>query len=176
MPATKPKIINGLSFEISQPYEAGHVLTEIEARVLNQTRSENVGNNARAKIKEMVEGGTEAFPSPASEAEIIAYVAEVDATYEFRTASDGASRSRDPYETEASKIARELLKAHLAQTGRKINVAPDGETADSWKEKVNAQVEKLASTDSVLAAAKKNVDAKRKQGEKLLEALADTEL
>jgi hypothetical protein len=164
MSETKPKVINGISFAISQPYGAGHVLTELEAKVLNQTRSENVGNNVRAKIKDMLEEGK-------SEADIQAYVAGVDAEYVFRTVSEGAGRSVDPYEREALKIARDLLKDHLATTGRKITVTPDGLTDDEWKDKVSAEVERIASTEVVLKAAKKNVDAKRKQANELLEAV-----
>lgn len=171
MPESKPKVINGLSFEISQPYVEGHVLTALEARVLNQTRSENIGNNVRAKIKEMLE--PEDGSAPAPEADIQAYVSEFDAAYEFKTASEGGRTSRDPYETEARKIARELLKEHLASTGRKLTVAPEGLTDDEWKEKVDTEVDRIASTDGVLAAAKKNVDAKKKQSSSLLESLGD---
>ena len=32
-------------FEIKAPYVAGHVVTDIEAKVLNRTFAENVGNN-----------------------------------------------------------------------------------------------------------------------------------
>lgn len=169
MPETKPKVINGLSFDISQPYIEGHVLSAIEAGVLNQTRSENIGNNTRVKIKEMQEAGE-------SDDAIRAHVTAFDADYQFRTASEGRGTSRDPYETEARKIARELLKAHLAQTGRKLSAAPNGETVDSWKDKVDGQIDKLASQPNVLAAAKKAVDAKRKQSETLLASLSEVEV
>lgn len=164
MSETKPKVINGLSFAISQPYAAGHVLTELEAKVLNQTRAENVGNNVRAKIKEMQDAN-------AADADIAAYVAGVDANYIFRSVSEGAGRSVDPYEREATKIARELLKDHLATTGRKITVTPEGLTDDEWKDKVATEVDRIASTEAVLKAAKKNVDAKRKQADDLLAAV-----
>lgn len=176
MPETKPKVINGLSFDILQPYAAGHILTEIEAKVLNQTRAENVGNNVRQRIKDMQEGGTEAYPNPVSEDEIRAYVSSFDAEYEFRTPSEGAGKSRDPYEVEARKIARELLKEHLASTGRKITVAPEGLTEDEWKEKVDTEIDRIASTPNVLAAAKKNVDAKKKQSASLLESIGSVEV
>ena len=160
---TKPKVINAVSFEITQPYAAGHTLTELEAKVLNQTRSENVGNNTRAKIKEMQEAGDTVDA-------IVAYVTAFDAEYVFRSVSESAGRSVDPTETEARKIAKELLKNHLATTGRKITVAPDGETDESWKDKVAAKVEEIASSDAVLKAAAKNVAAKKKTAETLLEA------
>lgn len=173
MPETRPKVINGISFNILQPYEAGHTLTAIEANVLNQTRAENVGNNVRQRIKDMLEGGTEAYPSPVGEDEIRAYVTDFDAAYEFRTASEGSGRSRDPYETEARKIARELLRGHLASSGRKLTVAPEGLTEDEWKDKVEAEIDRIASTPNVLAAAKKNVDAKKKQSASLLESIGE---
>lgn len=173
MSDTKPKVINGLSFEISQPYAEGHVLTALEARVLNQTRAENVGNNVRQRIKDMLEGGTEAYPQPVGEDEVRAFVSQFDQDYVFKTASEGGRTSRDPYETEARKIGRELLKEHLAETGRKITVTPEGLTEDEWKEKVDTEIDRIASLPGVLAAAKKNVDAKKKQSSALLESLGD---
>lgn len=168
---SRPKVINGISFNISQPYAEGHVLTALEARVLNQTRAENVGNNVRQRIKDMLEGGTEDYPSPVPEADIRAYVTEFDAAYEFRSASEGTRTSRDPYEVEARKIARELLKESLASTGRKITVAPEGLTEDEWKDKVDTEIDRIASIPDILAAAKKNVDAKKKQQSALLAAV-----
>ena len=162
--STKPKVINGLSFDISQPYEAGHSITDLEARVLNQTRAENIGNNVRTKIKEMQDAN-------ADTAAIVAMVTDFDAGYEFRSVSESAGRSVDPTETEARKIAKELLKNHLAASGRKLTVAPEGETEESWKDKVAAKVDEIASSDAVLKAAAKNVAAKKKTAESLLEAI-----
>lgn len=176
MPEPRSKVINGLSFSISQPYAAGHVLTDIEARVLNQTRSENIGNNVRQRVKDMLEGGTDAYPQPVSEAEIVAYVTEFDASYEFKTASEGGRTSRDPYETEARKIAKELIKSSLAAKGRKLTDVPEGLTEDEWKDKLEAEIDRIANSEKVLAAAKKNVDAKRKQSESLLESVGGLEV
>src|SRR5690348_10036589 len=50
--ATKKITVGGQQFEINQPYEEGHTLTAVEARVLNQVRSENIGNNFRKIVKE----------------------------------------------------------------------------------------------------------------------------
>lgn len=158
------KTINGIEFEISMPYEEGHVCTSAEAKALNQTRSENIGNNTRAKIKEMLEAGK-------SEDEIKEYVAGIDAEYIFTLARVSASRKLDPVEREAAKIARELLKDHLATTGRKITVAPEGVTDEEWDDKVAEQIEAIASNPEVLKAAKKNVEAKTKQAAALAEAL-----
>lgn len=169
MPDTKTKTIEGKNFEISQPYEEGHVISAIEARVLNQTRSENIGNNVRAKLKEAIE-------SNASEAELAALVAEVDASYAFTAAGTRAAARLDPIEREARKMARELLKAHLAESGRKLTVAPEGDTDDEWAEKIETEVDRIATLDTVLEAAKKEVDAKKKRADKLASALEGSTL
>lgn len=158
----KTKVIHDVSFEISQPYSAGHTLTEAEAKALNQVRSENIGNNVRSKIKELLEAGnTDAAK---------ALVAEKDAAYEFTLASVSASAKLDPVEREARALAKEYIKAHLAATGRKINVAPEGETKESWADKIEAQVDILAAKDEIVKEAKKAVDQKRKRLDSLLGA------
>ncbi len=169
MPEPKTKTIEGRNFTSSQPYEEGHVLTAIEARVLNQTRSENIGNNVRGKLKEAIEQG-------ASDDELTALVAEVDAAYACTAAGTRAAARLDPYEREARKIARELLKAHLAESGRKLTVAPDGSTQEEWDEKIEAEVDRIATMDTVLEAAKKEVDAKKKRADKLASALEGSTL
>jgi hypothetical protein len=153
-----------MQFELSAPYAEGHTINEIEARVLNQTRAENIGNNTRAKIKEMQDAN-------ASEQEITDYVLGVDANYVFTAAGVSSSRKLDPVEREAVKIARELLKSHLSTSGRKLTVAPEGMTDEEWEEKVTAEIERIAALDEVVKAAKKNVDAKNKQASTLAEAL-----
>lgn len=158
------KTINGLQFELSAPYAEGHTINAIEARVLNQTRAENIGNNTRARIKEMQEAN-------ASEQEISDYVSEVDTNYVFTAAGVSSSRKLDPIEREAVKIARDLLKAHLANDGRKLTVAPEGLTEDEWADKVSAEVERIAALDEVVAAARKAVAQKQKQAEQLEQAL-----
>lgn len=169
MPEPKTKTIEGRNFEISQPYEEGHVMSAIEARVLNQTRSENIGNNVRAKLKEAIEQG-------ASDEALANIVSEVDAAYAFTAAGARASARLDPYEREARKIARELLKNYLAESGRKLTVAPDGSTQEEWDEKIEAEVDRIATTEAVLEAAKKEVDAKKRRADKLASALEGSAL
>lgn len=160
------KTINGLEFDISAPYTEGHTISAIEARVLNQTRAENIGNNARAKIKEMQEGNL-------SEDEIREYVSEVDQNYVFTAAGVSASRKLDPVEREAVKIAREQLKNYLAITGRKLTVAPEGLTDEEWEEKVQGEIDRISAIDEVVKAAKKAVEARQKQAQTLSDALGD---
>jgi hypothetical protein len=160
MPDTKSKVINGLAFEISQPYAAGHTLNEAEAKVLNQVRSENIGNNLRDKIKELMDKGDTDGAK--------ALVAAKDAEYVFTLANVGASQKLDPVEREARAIAKEIIKAKLAETGRKINVVPEGETKETWEEKIEANIAKIATAEQVLKAAKKAVDDKKKRLDNLV--------
>ena len=167
--STKTKTINGLNFEISQPYFEGHVVTEAEARVLNQTRSENIGNNVRAKLKEQIEAG-------ATPEELASIVAERDAEYVFTLANVGESQKLDPYEKEANNMARSMLKNHLSKNGRKLTVTPEGSTDDEWKEKIGAEVDRIAQSAEVIKASKSIVDARRKQADNLLTAMEGTTL
>jgi hypothetical protein len=166
---TKTKTIEGKNFEISQPYAEGHTCTAIEARVLNQTRSENIGNNIRAKLKEAIAEG-------ASDDVLANLVAELDGTYEFTAAGTRAAAKLDPYEKEARKMARELVKQNLAETGRKLTVAPEDLTQEEWDEKVEAEIDRVAQMDVVLEASRKEVDARQKRADKLKTALEGSTL
>lgn len=166
---TKTKTIEGKNFEISQPYAEGHVITAIEARVLNQTRSENIGNNVRAKLKEAIEAG-------ASDDALAQLVADLDATYVFTAAGTRAAAKLNPYEREAIKMAKELLRNHLAASGRKLTVAPDGVTDEEWEEKIAGEIERISTLEDVVKAAKKEVDARTKRAETLAGALEGSAL
>ena len=159
-----PKMINGIAFEINAPYAEGHVVNAAEARVLNQTRSENIGNNLRAKLKELAEAG-----SPVEELQ--ALVTDLDSRYEFTLAEARASRQLDPVEKEALKIAKEALKNHLAETGRKLNVAPEGYSEDEWADKIEAELDRIVNTETVLKIARERVKAKQKQADTVKAAL-----
>ena len=50
--------VQGQELTIEVPYEEGHTLTAAEASQLNQVYAENIGNNFRAKVKEMLEAGS----------------------------------------------------------------------------------------------------------------------
>lgn len=174
MPEAKTKVIDGDSYEISQPYEPGHQITEIEARVLNQTRAENIGNNVRAKLKEIKETAeAEEWGEKKLSNALTKAVAEVDENYEFTAAAARASQKLDPVEKEARKKARALLKDHLAETGRKLTVAPDGVTEEEWAEKIEAETDRIAALPEVLEAAREDVEARQSRAEKMASALGN---
>ena len=96
--------IQGTELSIEVPYAEGHVLSAAEASQLNQVYAENVGNNFRAKVKEMLEGGS-------SVDDIQAALDAYTESYEFgtRRASSGTKRTVDPIEKEARALAKRAL-------------------------------------------------------------------
>ena len=172
MTEAKNKVIDGDTYSVSQPYEAGHSITEIEARVLNQSRSENIGNNVRATLKELKEtAATEEWGAKKLENALTKAVAEVDSVYEFTAAAARGSAKLDPVEKEARKQARELLKNHLAETGRKLTVSPDDVSDEDWAEKIEAEVDRISAIPEVMEAAREAVDARQSRTQKMQEAL-----
>jgi hypothetical protein len=155
MADTKTISIYGQEFEVQQPYNEGHAISAIEAKVLNQVRAENVANNQRKNIKAAIDGG-EGAPSMD---EARAAFAEYEAGYEFtEAAAGGGSRATlTPLQKEAKKIATALVMKHLKDSGRK--------KSDVDAEAFAAQVAQLAEDDKVLKIAKRRV----KENEELAE-------
>jgi hypothetical protein len=147
-----PKLIDGVSYDITAPYAEGHVLTAIEAKVLNQVRAENIGNNVRAKVKEL--------HSAKRLEDAKTYVYDADKSYAF-TAGAAAARKLEPIEREARAIAKSAIVEHLAKTGRKISVAPAGETAESWDEKIENQIETLSQREDIVLLARRRLADKK---------------
>jgi hypothetical protein len=177
MPEAKTKVIDGDSYEISQPYEPGHTINEIEARVLNQTRAENIGNNVRAKLKEIKETSEkENWGEKKLSNALLKAVAEVDEGYEFTAAQARASQKLDPVEKEAQKKARALLKDKLAETGRKLTVPPEGVTEADWAEKIAAETDRIAALPQVMEAARQDVEARQNRADEMKNAMGDVSL
>lgn len=149
--------IAGSKFDLTPVYSAGHVLTEIEAKVLNQTRFENIRNNMASLVKEETAKGTDP-------AKIAKAVADYEASYTFtsgRVAGAG-TRQLDPIERIARRIAKENIRIYLASQGRKLSTVPAGLTEDQWKEKLEAKIEAMAQREDVLAAAREEHKALEK--------------
>lgn len=153
--------IAGVNFEAPFKYAAGHVLTEVEAKALNQTRFENLRNNFASTVKASVEGKEGAV----AQADLPAKFAEYEAAYDFATpGTGGVSRTLDPIEKEARALAVELVKQALKAKGRTYTApkeATDEEKA-AYRAQIDAKVEDIASRDEVVAQAKKNVAARSK--------------
>lgn len=145
--------ISGQPFEISAPYTAGHVLTEAEAKSLNQTRAENIGNNFRTAVKKAIDEN--------KLDEVKAAIAKYDAEYAFSMTQ--ARTPIDPLEAEAFKIAKEFVKNKIAEkTGKTVKAYLE---IDGNQAKYDANVEKIAAQEDTIKEAKKRLAAKKKIAE-----------
>lgn len=145
--------ISGQPFEISAPYTAGHVLTEAEAKSLNQTRAENIGNNFRTAVKKAIDEN--------KLDEVKDAIAKYDAEYAFSMTQ--ARTPIDPLEAEAFKIAKEFVKNKIAEkTGKTVKAYLE---IDGNQAKYDANVEKIAAQEDTIKEAKKRLAAKKKIAE-----------
>ena len=144
--ASREITIAGKVFSVSLPYSAGHVLTDAEARALNQTRCENIRNNLASAIKKMSEGGK-------SDAEMAAEVSKLDSTYVF-SIREAQARVVDPLEKECIAIARAELNKRIQKEGGKVK--------DYDKEAYAAKIAKWAQHPSIVKAAKASIAARAK--------------
>jgi hypothetical protein len=158
----KTIIIQGMEFTVTHPYDAGHVLTEAEARSLNQTRAENIRNNFATVIKAAHEGKEGA---PAVH-DLPAKYAEYEAAYSFSMPGQSAGKPKlDPIEREARKLAKEILVSMLTKAGRKLGVP--GADSTLTKEQQSERDEK----PDVLKKAKENVAKRAKSIDELSEGV-----
>lgn len=139
--------INGQDFQIEVPYTEGHVLTAKEASQLNQVYLENIGNNFRAKVKEMMESGASA---DAIQAELDKYAE----TYEFgsRRLGSGGGRKADPL----AKEMRNLAKKKLEEFFKKQNVSWADLSSEEKEEAIKKYFERHG--DALRSAAQARLD------------------
>ncbi len=135
--------IQSESFIISAPYSEGHAISKVEARVLNQTRCENIANSQRKAIKEAKEDGS--FDLKVARKS----VADYDSNYSFATGGPAVRRTLDPIQKEARAIARNLIASKLKEQGKKMK--------DQDKEKLATAVDQWAEHPKVIASATKVV-------------------
>lgn len=158
--ARKEIVIQGVTVPVTLPYVAGHVLTEPEARSLNQTRCENIRNNMASEVKKILAMNGDEAASPEQLAEIGAKVAKYDAEYSF--AMPGVARvPRDPLEAEARSLAKKILAEMLREAGIK---AKDYENTE-------AKLDEIAEAEDVRKQAKENVAKKAKLSASVKERL-----
>ncbi len=155
---TKQITIQGVLVNVDQPYETGHPVTEAEAKALNQTRSENIGNNVRKAIKELVDAGGDAAEIQKAAQKL---VVEKDKGYEFTLASIGGGARLDPLAKECHAIARNFIGAKLKEMGttQKLYLEKNGEDA------IKIKVAELSEHPEIVKAAKKTLAERQKMVE-----------
>lgn len=153
-PVTKTLNILGFSVEISAPYVTGHPITAAEAKVLNQTRKENIGNNVRTKVKEI--GENPELSDDDKDLAVLALIAEVDSTYEFTMSNAGSTRpSADPFERMCISIAKDAVSAKIKAAGFRSVKAYKEEKGDA---KYDSLIETASSNPAVQAIARKRLE------------------
>lgn len=144
--------ISGVTVELSNPYEEGHICTAAEAKALNQVRAENIGNNNRATIKKMVEEAGGEVDSKLTKA-IQKLISEYELSYEFTLAAAGGSTRLDPLTKEARKLAKNAIIGKLKKAGKTMKAYED----EVGKDAVTAKIMELAENPTVLEVAEKNI-------------------
>lgn len=146
----KKLTIAGETFDVSTPYEPGHQISEIEAKVLNQTRAENVGNNLRADIKDALAAG-KAFD------ELQVLVTKYDGEYNF-SMGGSAREPIDPLERECRKVAREAIVEWL-----KTEEGGNRKVKEVDPEELEKAIDQVSAQEDTIAEAKKRIKAKAKK-------------
>ncbi len=122
-------LIQGLQFNAPAPYNEGHVLSEAEANVLNQTFGENLRNNFASVVK----SARTALGLPDKTdltdetviAELTTKFAEYASTYTF-SGRRAPKAVADPVEREAIRIAKSIVTEHLAAHKVLVKNLPEG--------------------------------------------------
>lgn len=156
MADAKTKTISGLQFEITQPYAPGHVINEAEARVLNQTRSENIGNNVRKALDALKDEDGSITKANMKKAEEI--VADADKEYVFTLSNVGTSRVTDPLEREIRSLAVSVVNANIKDAGKTIK---EYKAQEGGEERYEQLVEQVMGMEAVIARAKESLAAKQ---------------
>ena len=150
-----------IEFQVPQPYAEGHVCSANEAKVLNQVRAENIGNNARARVQATILGEEGAM----SQQELLNWFTKYANEYQFTEAAAGTGRATlSPLEREARKVATAIVIQLLSKDGRKRKDVP--------KEDFESEVARFADTDKVQKLAARNLKDAEKLVEEAMQAAA----
>lgn len=173
--ATKTINVGGHALEVRQPYAAGHVLTENEARTLNQTFLENVRNNTAGKLKSAEtawakDAANAGKPFPGHTQETLDSLKAYADTYEFGAVA-ARSEPVDPIEKEAFKIAREAIRTALADNKKEDGTPAPIKVKDLPEGKFEEMVEAVAAQPDIVKEAKRRVTAKNAIGADFLAGL-----
>jgi len=158
MADAKKIIIQGVSVEVDQPYEAGHEVTEAEAKALNQVRAENIGNNVRKAIKELVDAAGEITAAVTKAAQKL--VSGKDDKYEFTLASIGGVRL-DPLEKEARSLARNWVAGKLKEMG----ITQKKYLEDNGEDAIDIKIAELCEHPEIKKAAEEALKVRAKMAE-----------
>ena len=155
--------IAGLRLNVPSPYSEGHVLTEAEAKVLNQTLAENLRNNFAKTAKKFIEDAVEIdnVDLDAAQEALNTYIEG----YEFGVRQVAGRATQSPVERMMLTVARERVKEAIKRAGHSLKQVS--------KEKIDALVEQLISrdSDSIREEAEVRIEAKKAAADSTSEKL-----
>lgn len=158
-PSIRSVTIAGLVFSLVAPYAAGHVLTESEAAVLNQTYAENIRNNTSKLVTAAQEEAKKENRQVTAEdlqPQIDAYVS----TYAFGVRTVGERGPRLPTRDKiALKLAEDAVRAKLAAQKVKITKELLPTIAKVARELVATKPAFYAEADRQIKATQKAADS-----------------
>ena len=148
--------VKGSKFQIPTAEEAGivagYTLDAAAAKHLYQTRCDRIRNNVTPVVKKLMDQG-------ASNEDIAHKVWDYASNYQFSMPGQ-RGRVSDPAVKEQYVIARQLLRDHLKDQGRKLSDIPNGMSKEEWKEKVKDNLEKVANHPETVELARKRIQAR----------------
>lgn len=132
--------VQGYMFQAPVRYHAGHVLTEVEARVLQQTLAENLRNNFAPNVRKAIEaaiaaGGPNALLDQETLETLRVDFGKYAADYAFNAPRGPQSAGTTPLEREALKVALAVVNARAAKQGLKLTKADRDALAKEYAQK-----------------------------------------
>lgn len=116
--------VAGASLSLAPKYAEGDTITALEAKALNQTRAENIGNNLRKRIAALgtqieVEGKKVLQYAEDALASAQVMIEEAAASYQFNVRKVGSGpRVTDPIAKIAMSLARDIITKKLVAQGK----------------------------------------------------------
>lgn len=140
MSDTQTLTIQGHQFSAPAPYAQGHVLTENEAKVMNQVLGENLRNNFAARVRAAREAAGLAADGELDTAQMDALQTEFnDYADKYEFAGKRSPRAPvDPVGREAHKIARGCVVEALQKNGYKVKDLPEGQLDELIEQTLSA--------------------------------------
>ncbi len=105
--------IRSYSFNITEPFQAGTVISKAEAQALCDLRAENIQNNTRRWVAELTDSLAPGQLLPQATLDALqARITEYDLQYQF-----GEKSSSRPRIGELEKVARQVARERLEAAG-----------------------------------------------------------